>query len=325
MPTRVIPALVGPKGSAKSSVLRWVGKLLFGSNFDVTSIPKDEKDFEAVITNDHFVALDNADEPIRWLPDKLAVAATGGIVKRRSYYTTNTMVSFPITAYVAITSRTPHFRRDDVAERLLLFDVNRLDNFTSQSGLDSKILSSRNEIMTEVLHMLHQAVRHLAAQRDVQHSTSFRMADFASFCLKACGRERAEPMRSVLDGMTEQQGRFALDGDPLYEVLLLWLKDSKNVGRRVSTAELASQLAELATVHVVQFPHKTAKSLGARLNNLMPTLRHFLDIEEHPLGQHRREISFRPKEGKVQWDEVSSAPSNVQAAFRQLNGTGARA
>ena len=44
------------------------------------------------------------------------------------------MVEFPITAFVGITSRTPHFRREDVADRLLLFHVERLkEGFVAES------------------------------------------------------------------------------------------------------------------------------------------------------------------------------------------------
>ena len=120
-PTRPILALVGPKGSTKSFVLRKVGRLLFGASFNVMSLSNDPKDFDAAVTHDHFVAVDNADTPVRWLNDRLAVAATGGTLKRRALYTTNRLVEYPIRAYLGITSRTPHFHRDDVADRLLLF------------------------------------------------------------------------------------------------------------------------------------------------------------------------------------------------------------
>jgi hypothetical protein len=53
------------------------------------------------------VVLDNADRKCNWLNDRLAVVATGGNVKRRDYFTTNTLVEFKVLAFVGITSRTP--------------------------------------------------------------------------------------------------------------------------------------------------------------------------------------------------------------------------
>jgi hypothetical protein len=49
-------------------------------------------DFEAAITADPLVVADNADDAPRWLPDRLAVVATGGTIKRRILYTTNRLV-----------------------------------------------------------------------------------------------------------------------------------------------------------------------------------------------------------------------------------------
>ena len=108
--------MIGEKGSGKTSVLRRIGQLLFGPKFQVLGMSHEPKDFDAAVTGDAFVGIDNADANIAWLDDKLAVVATGGTLKRREYYTTNKLVEYPITAFVGITSRTPHFRREDVAD-----------------------------------------------------------------------------------------------------------------------------------------------------------------------------------------------------------------
>src|SRR4030095_10296480 len=93
------------------------------------------RDFDAAVTGDAFVGIDNADANVPWLDDKLAVLTTGVTWRRREYYTTNNLGEYPITAFVAITSRTPHFRREDIADRLLLFHVERLESFGAPSTL----------------------------------------------------------------------------------------------------------------------------------------------------------------------------------------------
>ena len=50
-PTRVILALIGEKGSGKTSALRRIGRLLFGSGFEVSPLTRDERDFDALVTN----------------------------------------------------------------------------------------------------------------------------------------------------------------------------------------------------------------------------------------------------------------------------------
>ena len=138
-PTRPILAMIGEKGSGKTSVLRRIGQMLFGPKFQVMGMSHEPKDFDAAVTGDAFVGIDNADANVPWLDDKLAVVATGGMLKRRLLYTTNQLVEFPITAFVAITSRTPHFRREDVADRLLLFHVERLETFGAEGELLSEL------------------------------------------------------------------------------------------------------------------------------------------------------------------------------------------
>jgi hypothetical protein len=78
LPTRTLLAIVGPKGSGKSYTLRAIGLILFGSRFEVQSLPDKEDAFDAVVTGTHFAAFDNADRRVKWLPDRLAICATGG-------------------------------------------------------------------------------------------------------------------------------------------------------------------------------------------------------------------------------------------------------
>lgn len=100
--------------------LRAIGLILFGSRFEVQSLADKEDAFDAVVTSTHYAAFDNADSRVKWLPDRLAICATGGSVSKRQLYTTNTLVNYPIDCFVEIASRTPYFNRDDVTERLLL-------------------------------------------------------------------------------------------------------------------------------------------------------------------------------------------------------------
>ena len=96
-PTRPILAMIGEKGSGKTSVLRRIGQLLFGPKFQVMGMSHEPKDFDAAVTSDAFVVIDNADANVPWLDDKLAVVATGGTLKRRKLLHDQQLVEFPIT------------------------------------------------------------------------------------------------------------------------------------------------------------------------------------------------------------------------------------
>ena len=116
--------------------LRRILRLLFGPSGDVTSLEREREDaFVAAITHGHFVVLDNLDGNISWINDRLAVAATGSLIQRRRLYTTNEAVVYRPRCFLAVTSRDPRFRRDDVADRLILLNVERLQQFDEESGL----------------------------------------------------------------------------------------------------------------------------------------------------------------------------------------------
>ena len=48
-PTRPILAMIGEKGSGKTSVLRRIGQMLFGPKFQVMGMSHEPKDFDAAV------------------------------------------------------------------------------------------------------------------------------------------------------------------------------------------------------------------------------------------------------------------------------------
>jgi len=296
-------ALVGEKGSTKSFILRKVGRLLFGPSFNVMSLSNDPKDFDAAITHDHFVAVDNADTPVQWLNDRLAVAATGGTIKRRAYYTTNRLVEYPIRAYLGITSRTPHFHRDDVADRLLLFHVDRLKEFVSESVLLTEVDKHRDDILTEVVGQLQGIVHAIQIRGGRPYSTPFRMADFADFTLTIANAEGwGDEMVRILDRLAAEQARFAVEDEPIVALLDLWLvqADWWNVGREVTTAMLAKQLTALARSHSIPFRFgESGHSLAQHLRQKKDTLQTHYEITEREGGGRIRFLSFRFKSAEA--------------------------
>jgi hypothetical protein len=295
-PTKVILAMVGAKGSGKTSLLLRLGQLFFGPGFAVSNFTTDAKDFDAAITNEAFVVVDNADQPISWLEDELAVAATGGSLKRRLYYTTNQLVDFPITAALAITSRTPHFRREDIADRLLLFRVRRYENFVSQAYLLQEGRAKRNAILTEVFGLLQLAVAALKAQATEHPRVKFRMADFAEFALKVTpaltGDDR---IVGILDRLASAQLAFTTENEPLLDLIDDWLEMAGNGGRFITTGDLFKELQDMRGSALRSFPFKDAQQFGQHVSNLDTTLRTLYRMEIRHVRSHRRACAFWPR------------------------------
>jgi hypothetical protein len=294
-PTRPLLALVGEKGSGKTSVLRRIGQLLFGPQFQVMGMSHEPKDFDAALTGDAFVAIDNADADVRWLDDKLAVVATGGTLKRRLLYTTNQLVEFPITAFVGITSRTPHFKREDVADRLLLFHVERLETFGAEGELLSELTAQRDALMTELVGQLQRVLAALHENKGKSYPTTFRIADFAQFVLRVADAQgKLSEAQAMFERLGKEQLAFTVQDDPVLELLEDWVID--HAGDEVTTAQLFAALRSMANLsHPPRsFDFKSAVSFGHYLQSNRATLRALFGATDRTAGGRKRLWKFVP-------------------------------
>lgn len=298
MPTKPILAFIGIKGSGKSMTARRVGQLLFGSTFNVATVNDDVKDFDAAVTNAPYVVIDNADSKSSWLEDRLAIIATGGTITRRELYTTNKLVEFPASCFLAITSRTPKFRRDDVADRLLIMRLKRFDTFVAEKTMLDEVLRFRNQIMSEVIDHLQRVVQALDKYKGSGFSSTFRIADFADFATKVARFAGIEPaMQSIFDKLSHEQSRFTLEGEQIYELLSEWVQD--NEYKEVTTDTLCHELSDVAEKQGGVFIYKgKTRSFAQRLGNLRPNLEEFFHITDREGGGHKKLFSFQLKESE---------------------------
>jgi hypothetical protein len=245
-PTRVILALIGEKGSGKTSALRRIGRLLFGPGFEVAPLTRDERDFDALVTNSPFVVFDNVDTGPPWLNDRMAMLATGAQIGRRELYSTNRQVTFPIRAFAAVTSRTPPFRRDDLAERLLPLRLGRRPSFVPERALLDEVARQRPAILRALLPLLHHVVNALRHNPALEEASAHRMADFAGF-FRVIGQliPLTDP-ETTLARLTASQAEFSIEADPALPVLEAWLRVPGNLGREVRAAEWVRELRALA-------------------------------------------------------------------------------
>ncbi|HDY89344.1 MAG TPA: hypothetical protein ENH82_14660 [bacterium] len=297
MRTKPILALIGPKKSGKTSALAKIGVLLMGENFEVTPLSSDEKDFDAAITNQYFVAIDNADSAIKWFNNKLAIAATGGSIKKRELHTTNKLVEFPIKSYLAITSNSPKFRRDDVAERLLILKLERINKVISENKLRENILKNRENILSEIIyHHLPEIIKALKENPVSFDVGSFRMADFADFSLRVARYANIEStVKKILSKLSKQQSHFTLEYDTTFELLLEWLK--KNHNREVRSVELHHELSDLASEKQIDFFYKDkCRAFAQHLRNIISNLSEFIKVEERMASGRKRLYRFAQKD-----------------------------
>lgn len=277
MKTKPIFTVIGEKGSGKTTFLRRVGQVLFGSKFDVTSVSNDCKDLDTIITNNYYVVIDNLDNPTKNLNDTLARIATGQTIKKRVYYTTNDEVEYDVKCFVALTSRTPQFTRDDVADRLVCIYLERYSVFQDESHLKKQAMSERNEIMSYVINKLQKIISRLYKSKDICFEVAFRMADFAVFALKTAKDEtEINELKKIFSTMIKIQNEFTLRDDVLYVILQEFVANVENRDQRFTSAKLYEEFTKIAAtkslLKAFEQVYKNPKAVSTRLKNIKNNL-----------------------------------------------------
>ena len=276
LPAKSLLLLYGEKGSGKTTTLRVILKLLLGPQANVTPLGK-EDGFNATVSREYLIVLDNVDSFCRWIEDRLATVATGQTIKLRKLYTTNEMLSFPTRCSIALTARTPRFRRDDVVDRLQILRVSRLDKFSREAAWYAEIEQHRARLWAQLLRDLNAVVACLRKGATEQPET-LRMADWA-FVATTIGDAlgQAEAVRDALSASEIDKAHFLLEADELYDLISAVASDQP--GREWKAGELFAELNRRAEAAGVEFGIKSPRSLGRILNRLEPALKLMIDFE----------------------------------------------
>ena len=258
-------ALIGARGSGKSTAARAICKLLLGEQGDVADPSLDERSFSVAVTRLPVLAIDNLDDdPPDWLQNALAQAVTGGNVTRRQLYTDAALLSLPVTAGIVVTTRTAAFAaRPDILERVLpLFVADLPDKERWGDGdLMRQVLKERNA----VLSLLAQtAGRLLPRTWNAPSGLASRFQDFAKL-LWAWRQE--EDVQSALEAWRAAQQLSIVDLDPLAQAVLEYLPAE---GFRGSASDLVRALVNRGA----DLPYQGGgKAIARKLRELAPTLR----------------------------------------------------
>jgi len=293
--TRIIPAFLGPQGSGKTSAMRMIGTLFCGPEFDVTGLSRDREDaFVAAVSNRVLVGLDNADSRVPWLEDSLATYATGLRYRLRRLYTTNEEVSYQPRAILLLSSRDPHFRRPDVAERLLPLHFRRPNAYQPEAVLFGGLAERRGQIMGELLSRAGSIADSLMGVN--LPALRFRMADFASFgwAVAHVAGQEAE-WQTLLSKLERGQMEFASEGDSLLIVLRNILEAEGKIGP-ANVGELYRRCSALADGESLPFA-KSPQGFGRHLTNMKRVIEIELGVaftEERGAG-NRRFVTIRHK------------------------------
>ncbi|MEV3872852.1 ATP-binding protein [Streptomyces sp. NPDC049906] len=283
------PALVckGEQGTGKSKAAQMFINLVDPSPAAKRSQPRDEKAWSRQAFSSWALCLDNVSTIPPWLSDTLCKAVTGDGVVDRALYTDDDVVVLTFKRVLALTTIDAGALAGDLAERVLLLDLQLIDSTRrrSEEELDTAFEAVRPAVLAALFDVLACV---LAVLPGVRLESMPRMADFARV-LAAVDQTQGWSTLRDYEAASANVATDALEGDP-FAMALAALVD--HAGTWQGTA---AQLLEALPVPMVRPPTwpKDATRAGGRVKRLAPLLRSIgitVDDTQRSRDRHRHKL-----------------------------------
>jgi hypothetical protein len=318
-PVHPIPLMENITGSGKSVLGETIGRWLTGPEFEVMDLPsgdaaKAEESVKLALCKRPLVVIDNVDSPAPWLEDFLCRYATGVRMSRRRLYTNAEEVHFTPRAGLIITSRDPHFRREDVARRLLPVRFHGIppNRRKTETELRADIDRHRERIWGDVLVAL-AAIQDNWSKIGSTANPSHSLADFAVFgeVATVANGGSASSWRDLMCRLEQTQQRFSTEDDPLLEVLKAQVDQGKGTVPLQPVSKLFTALSGKAQEMKLLWPLKNPAALTRALKNKKHALEQALGAQI-VLDSHHQ--------GGTYWVAVSANPGPAARTGSGGNG-----
>ncbi|MFI9269821.1 ATP-binding protein [Kitasatospora sp. NPDC052896] len=202
----------GEQGTGKSNAAQMVVNLVDPSPATKRSQPRDVKAWATQAFNSWALCLDNVSNIQPWLSDTLCKAVTGDGIVDRALYTDDDVVVLTFRRVLAMTTIDAGALAGDLAERMLLLDLQLIDeeNRRSEEELDTAFRKARPAIIGALLDLLAKVLKVLPGLRLDRMP---RMADFARVLAAVDKIQGWNTLHSYTVGAADVNAD-ALDGDP---------------------------------------------------------------------------------------------------------------
>ena len=172
--------LHGEKGSAKSTTMRMIQRIVSPSMTELLPLPKSRDDLAVILNQHYFVAFDNLQVLNTEKSDLLCQASTGGVYVKRRLYTDNEDVALPIKNCVACNGINVVASKSDLLDRSILIQLQRIPE--KERRTDLSIQNEFEKDLPSILGCCLNAVsKALNCINEINLERLPRMADFAKW------------------------------------------------------------------------------------------------------------------------------------------------
>jgi hypothetical protein len=281
-PTQPYPILgyTGEQGSAKSSAVKTLRKLVDPHLAALRRPPRDEKDLSIAAANSFILAFDNLSGMSGVLSDAFCCLSTGGTFATRQLYTDKEESLLTSLTPLILNGVAEIGDRPDLLDRMISVTLEPIpDNMRRAEVEYNKAFAQvESQILGALLDVVVVGLKQLPS---VKCSELPRMADFARWIV-ACSPALGWTDNYFLDAFKENRkhmGDQLLDSDPVVPVLMSVLDTYPEL--EITATELLNTLrgwglcdskAEVARTRQGGWP-KGARALSVHLRRIAPLLR----------------------------------------------------
>jgi len=274
-----IMAFTGEGGTGKSTAAAALTAVLDASQAQLRKSPKDPEAWITAAAGSWCVALDNVSRIAEWFSDSLCRAVTGEGDVRRRLYSDGALSVFSFRRCLVLTGIDLGSLRGDLGRRLILVDLERIDEGATREDDAAAALFARQhpQLLGGVLDL---AAKVLKALPHVRPDKLPSMASFARI-LAAFDEVTGERTFTTYRGMSGTIAEDVVDGDLVASAVRSYVAEVK------SWEGSASELLKALTTKLDNPEHpprewpKNPRALAAALKRSAPALRRVGTSVEH--------------------------------------------
>lgn len=248
MTTKPIFLIHGDPDSGKTTLFRNLSAMLTGdSSHLVTDMPTDIKEFNVLVSQNHFICLDNVNVNSKQMQEKLAQASTGYAAKNRTLHTNKGVTTLRSRAFIGMTSFTLEKIQKDVAQRYVILPVHPFladDNYQrkSLSTILEEVTSKRDALWSEMLDYVNQIVKTIGMHGLQNTGSKLRMADYAAF-LQLTADMVGLDYTSMEEFIKRMQSETMNENDPIFNALKALFNSGEDFNKMYTAKQLYETLS----------------------------------------------------------------------------------
>ncbi len=271
----VILVLFGEKGSAKSTTMKMIKRLVDPAKQNLLAMPTSKTDLAVLLANTYMPAFDNLDSLSAEKSDMLCMAATGGAFSKRMLYTDSDEIILQLKRCVTLNGINVVATRPDLLDRSIVLELERIP--TSKRKTEEDIWDSFEKDICRFLGAIFNTLaRAISIRESVKLEEVGRMADFGYW-----GYAIAEVLEiggdTFLDAYLINQNRAneeALESNPVAAAVIAFMENRSKWSSSVSALlKELEKTAEQKTINTrVKTWPKDSSVLSKRLKEVKSNL-----------------------------------------------------